>query len=431
MGKPGKTTGSRALGIALIAGLSGCNHYEIFRVAGFAQESFSNDADILFVIDNSSSMTDESLALSNNFSTFIRRLSDPSEGGLGTEGLKDATDAYIQYVRARDKVINYQLAITTTDVAAAYGGLYGPDPIIERGTDDVDVAFNRNLLCDAVCIGKTADVPSDPEYECDATVPTPDQVSQQYLDCLCGGQTWVDHCGSGTEEHLEAVFMAMCRSVEAPPEACFDTINQFTEADILSNEGLLRENSTLIPVIVTDEGDGSRRMTQGDDEPNEYAELFAQFDTRMSFAVIGPTVDNCNTGGAPSWGIERFQYMVDETGGRYFQIADKDGNGDCVVTDFEVVLDQLGQLLNALADQFPLQSIPDVDTIRVFVEGKPVVKATEEIDADRGTVVYGDGWSYYAAANSIEFHGGAIPDYGADVRIYYKPLAGMPRTLPF
>ena len=123
--------------------------------------------------------------------------------------------------------------------------------------------------------------------------------------------------------------------------------------------------------------------------------------------------------------------MVDETGGRYFQIQNKDSQGDCVVTDFEVVLDQLGQLLNALADQFPLQSIPDIDTIRVFVEGKPVPKSTEEVDGDRGSITYGDGWSYYAAENSIEFHGGAIPDYGAEVRIYYRPLAGMPRNLPF
>ena len=48
-----------------------CNQYEYFNIAGYEQANFSNDADILFVIDNSSSMKDESVALGENFNTFI------------------------------------------------------------------------------------------------------------------------------------------------------------------------------------------------------------------------------------------------------------------------------------------------------------------------------------------------------------------------
>ena len=39
--------------IALAALAGGCNAYDDFRIAGYQQESFSNQADILFVIDNS------------------------------------------------------------------------------------------------------------------------------------------------------------------------------------------------------------------------------------------------------------------------------------------------------------------------------------------------------------------------------------------
>ena len=47
---------------------------EFFHLAGYEQESFSNDADILFVIDNSSSMKEEAQSLGNNFNVFINLL---------------------------------------------------------------------------------------------------------------------------------------------------------------------------------------------------------------------------------------------------------------------------------------------------------------------------------------------------------------------
>ena len=48
-----------------------CNRYEFFNVAGYEQATFSNDADILFVIDNSCSMWQEASALGTNFNVFI------------------------------------------------------------------------------------------------------------------------------------------------------------------------------------------------------------------------------------------------------------------------------------------------------------------------------------------------------------------------
>ncbi len=421
------------LGLLLaLGGAAGCNQYELFRVAGYSQTSFNNDADVLFVVDNSSSMQDESQALAVNFDSFIRKLTDPGSGAATKDGLADAVDNYISYAQNREIIVDYQLGITTTDVAGTFGALYGPTPIITDETEgDIASAFNKNLLCSATCFLDENLLADDATYECaDPPPPSGAEISSQYLDCVCGAGAWENQCGAGTEEHLEAVFMAMCRSVEDPPEDCFEN-NQFDETHVGSNAGMMREGSTLIPILVTDEGDTSRRMTQGDAEPDEYAKLYDRFEHRMTWAVIGPNTETCNGGGATTWGVQRLRWMVDDTNGRWFEIAEPDGSGDCQVSDFAAAMEELGTLLNSLLKAFVLQSVPDVETIVVFVDGEPIVQAVESADEDSGQVSYTDGWTYLAAENAIEFHGSAVPDYNADVRIYYRPLEGMPRELPF
>ena len=42
-----------------------------------------------------------------------------------------------------------------------------------------------------------------------------------------------------------------------------------------------------------------------------------------------------------------------------------------------------------------------------------------------------NGWTYDSAQNAIVFWGPSIPDYNADVQIFYRPLDGKPRDLPF
>jgi hypothetical protein len=407
--------------------MSGCNRYELFRVSGFAQESFSNDAEILFVIDNSPSMQDEAEALALNFDAFITQLTDPGEGGNSRDGLGDAVDNYISYVTQRGAFLDYQIGITTTDVEGTYGDLYGTDPVLTIGDPNVADGFRENLMCTATCFNEL-DLASDPAYECGDDLDG--QITRQYLDCVCGVNVWEDNCGSGQEEGLEAVFMAMCRGAETPPEECYEQ-NQFTAADELSNAALFRETSTLIPILVTDEGDTSRRMAQGDGDPDEYDDLFKKFNRRMAWAVIGPNTTACNTGGATTWGVARYQWFVDDTGGRFFDIAEKDGSGDCNVTDFASALEELGQLLNNLLEAFPLASIPDVESILVFIDNEPVDRSEELVDDDTGEVTHGDGWSYLPEENAVEFHGSAVPDYNADVRIYYRPLEGMPKELPW
>ena len=432
-----------------LLGLSSCNRYELFRVAGYEQTSYSNEVEILFVVDNSVSMFDESSSLALNFNAFIERLVDPEQGAAQTtETLTDAVDNYIQYVTERGRFLDYQLAVTTTSADPGSnqdpgdaGTLVGsPDVIGPDITADVEGTFQTTVLCDATCWpGACVDdeddscVPYDPEYECGDP---PDDISWEYLDCVCGDDWSPPACGSGTEEGLESAFIALCRAVDDPPAACYDAGSPFESGDELSNAGLVREDSTVIVVIVTDEGDNSRRLSQGDEDPDVYLQLFDEFDNRITFVVIGPNYDEeartftCNSGGATTWGTLRYQTAAELTDGFFSSIAEEDATGECVQSDFAAHLEALGDLLNNLLNLFPLQSVPDPDTIVVFVDNVEIFE-TECVLDDAGDTICGDGWTYDPAENAIEFHGSDIPDYNARVRIFYRPLTDMPRSLPF
>ena len=82
-------------------GLSACNQYEMFLVTGDEQVAFSGKVDVLFVVDNSSSVTEEASALLKNFDTFIDDLAGDSAYGQQTENLTDAVNDYITFTSNR------------------------------------------------------------------------------------------------------------------------------------------------------------------------------------------------------------------------------------------------------------------------------------------------------------------------------------------
>ena len=436
----------RRMCLAAPLALLGCNQYDVFLLSGYEQSTFSNDADIVFIIDNSDSMTDEAEALAQNFSSFIRDLTSASS--YGDDGLTAAVSDYISSTGDRGSVIDFQLGITTTsisgDAPGRAGTLVGSPDIITKGSDDVGLNFTRGLLCEATCFNINQ-VPADAAYECDADNPEmPNPISQQYLDCLCGSDRWENNCGAGTEEGLEAAFDAMCRAVDNPPDDCFaenTDLASLYESDSGSSSGLIRKDSTVIFVVVSDEGDGSRRIENTNPSPENYIELLDKFNKRYRFAVIGPPYDpetdslSCNSGGATKWGTERYQNIATSSSGFFNYISGEDENGECGVTDFSTHLDDLGALLNSLKTSFPLQSTPDTSTIQAFVDGNQVSQAADTRSAaDQaigGDPVYEEGWAYDPGTNSVVFYGNTIPQYGEEVRIYYRPLEGMPRELPF
>ena len=420
----------------LLALTLGCNRYEMFRLGGYQQETFSNRADILFVIDNSPSMGDEATSLAENFDAFIEDLA----AGNAEHPQEDLGDAVVDYLAQHSEggFVDFQLAVTTTNVEGTWGALAGKpsSKVITRQSEDVAGEFKEALLCEAACFQDVGSIPSDPSYSCGDPL---EEVSRQYLDCTCGTMEWLGNCGASQEEPIEAVFMAMCRAVENPPTACFDDVvvpdgsnfpALFTQDDVLSNEGLIRDKGTFIPVIISDEGDDSRRQPSQDAVPDVYLDLFRAFDRRMSWVVIGPALDDnyeAECPGPTDWGSIRFDVMTYDTNGLRLDITDP----NCEVQDFAAVLNELGALLANLSTVFPLQAVPITDTIRVEVDEKTIHQAEIEGANEYGLDAYSDGWSYRAEDNSVVFHGEAIPSYAAEVHIFYLPLDGIPRELPF
>lgn len=433
--------------------LSGCNSYEVFRVTGFEQANFSNDADILFIVDNSGSMQPEASDLAINFHEFIGQLTAAEGSNVPRATLADAVGSYLRE-KSGNGTIDYQLGLINTSVDYTNGADPGIEPgeagllvgeVINRSTPDAAVAFQDQLLCQTTCWSEL-ELAVNPDHVCGD--PLEDEVTIEYLDCACGVDLWRDHCGAGTEEGLEAGLMALCRAVDTPPDVCFEYVDPvggtamtptvFNAGDAGSNAGFLREGANTILVIVTDEGDGSRRMAIADTDVAPYLEAFSTFENPVRIAVIGPphpedeegVHDDSCLDGALGWGVERYQNAAAESSAVYIDLTNIDEG--CAPNDFSENLKKIGDLLSTLLTIFELQSYPDAASIQVWVDGERVAHSELLSGAEEThDAVYGDGWNYEAAYNAVKFNGAAVPAYNADVRIYYLPLGGTPRELPF
>ncbi len=217
-----------------------------------------------------------------------------------------------------------------------------------RSSDDPDwvLGLTRDLLCD-LSTWQSSAVPDDPSYTCDPGEPAlPDVVSREYLDCLCGSGEWEGNpAGSGNEEPLEAVLLLGCRSAAEPPEACFDPLSPFADSTGLAVTDWPGEDVLQVhALLVSDEGDNSRRLATGEDTPGVYLEAFAALPVPPTVSGIGLVVD-AQTGGSvcpsttvPSWSLNRVMEAAAQTGGGYWPIAEGTDGGDCVTPDLSPAL---------------------------------------------------------------------------------------------
>ncbi len=109
------------------------------------------------------------------------------------------------------------------------------------------------------------------------------------------------------------------------------------------------------------------------------------------------------------------QHVVDApttvVGKRYMDIAGKtDGElGSVCDVSYAHALEAIQKKIVELGTQFYLTGVPVVSTIRVGVNGAVIPQDSL------------NGWTYNAAANSIVFHGGAVPGAGANVSVVFDP----------
>lgn len=396
--------------------LCGCNRYVLFARYD-VRASGSDQADVLFVIDNSDSMADEAVALAESFSRFISTLASRQDA-YGEQGLPDAVSAYTDYVQDPAAFVDFQLAITTIDASTTGGALLGDPPVLSDDDPDLEAHFLHTLLCDAACFPERATLPSDPSYACEDGFTG--AVSQEFLDCTCGTDAWIGHCGTGREEGLETVYDALCRAVPDAPEGCFDD-GLPAVSDAGSSAALLRPESVFVPVIVTDEGDASHRMLNVDVLPGIYVERLGELPIKDVWAVIGPGLDEDQVlacpGLATSWGTLRYEYLVQKTGGIFLSVQ----GPDCGPADWDRALTDLGALVSGGLRAFELPEPAVSSSISVLLGEEEIVRAWPTGKDIFGEVAWSDGFSYDEALQTVYLHGTAVPELAADVVIWYQP----------
>ncbi len=503
-------TSTMAVGLALGLLLSGagCNSYDLLVHDHFAQAAFSNKVDILWLVDSSNSMQQDQENLKASFAAFINELAGGPGGGeegeqtLELNTLTDAVLVYEEFLGNRTQFLNYQMGVTTTqnlpcehdptafddcqDSTGTMGRLRslanagqdvshpptflrpGDDNLIpdfqylvEVGIDGATEEYGLWVVAQVVC--GSLEMPFQSDF--------PGDFSGSIYDC--DYQNWND-----THDWAE-----FCHCL--PPELYDYNIDE-------GGERFLRDNSTLVVIVVTDEGDFTPNMSDasgtqwpwdiGDcviDEPwpldkqeqceanpavlceiecqiDKFLQFYERLDRRVVFAVIGPgahfEIDDagnrtleveCNDQNSTIPMMEFYLWAAELTNGLYAPINVRNDAGECVDANFDEVLSDLGRLISNLASGWHLSSVPDISTVYVFVDGEEVPPAEcLPDDEDCSPSSYNpsctdqpgaglNGWTYDEGTQSIKFHGDCIPDYNAVVDIYYLPESGGGRPLPF
>jgi len=338
--------------------------------------------------------------------------------------------------------------------------------LVNVGVDGSNVEYGYWVTTMAICA--SLDLPFDSDFQDWGT------------DTLwsCGGDNW----------DLSHPWAPFCRCL---PQEFYD-YNMVEDAN--GNElRFLRDNSTLVVIVVTDEGDSTTHLGTVDwpwsdwiadecyiGEPwpvslqdqcesapsancnNEckiqyFLEFFEQIDRRVVFAVMGPGArletdqqnnvtlsTQCNDQNSSPDELAFYLWGTELTNGLYAPI-DVPISGDtapCEDADFNQALSDLGRLVSNLSSGWHLSTVPELSTVSVFIEGLEVPPAEcdpeyeecppEEPPTCTGSPSAGlNGWTYDESGQSIQFHGDCIPDFNQVVDIYYLPLSGGGRPLPF
>lgn len=165
------------------------------------------------------------------------------------------------------------------------------------------------------------------------------------------------------------------------------------------NPGFLREGARLNVVFFSDEDDVSFGS------PTAFLDLLAGRvgDGFTVHGVVGDLPGGCASGTSAAEPAPRYVEAIDGT----------DGWRDSICADdYTELLTRVGFEAAGLQDTFPLAAVPQVDSIRVLVDGVTIP----------GRDV--DGWTYAPGDNAIVFHGRSIPRPGMEITVLYEPLIG-------
>ena len=267
--------------------------------------------DLLFLADDSLSMVEANAIIAFSFD----------------ELLADADAAGVD--------LTVSMSTLHVDDSAAGALIAGPVTPAD-GADTLRDAF----VCQGAC-WDDQEVASDPSFVCGDD--PGDSITAEYLTCVCGESWWREDCSEGTEEPLEAALYSVCRALDDPSTTCVGS--GFGTKEVLSNAGMLREGATTHVMLISDEGDISRRLTAGESDVTLYLIAFEEVRPGLVFSAIGPPWSDiseapCNIGGAEAWSASRLQYAAEGTGGIWEPIAARTDTS-CELSDFQSFTSQV------------------------------------------------------------------------------------------
>ena len=197
-----------------------------------------------------------------------------------------------------------------------------------------------------------------------------------------------------------------------------------TALDNPFNVGLVRPDSFLAVIIVSDEDDLSHNNSYYIDSINdpeiipvqEYVNYLDGLTNstpefkRYSVSALAILDETCRQQLNDSWpgrriGV-RYQELVEATGGETGSLC---GN-------FAVILDFISEGIIQLATQFYLSRKPKPETIQVIINSQVIPPVAEPLNPKNG-------WLYNDENNSVMFFGTAVPAQGANINIVYDPVA--------
>lgn len=267
------------------------------------------------------------------------------------QGLATNLESFMQF--ANRNFVDYQIGIVTTDVdnASQAGRLV---PLVQTGVWPASNASPPRVLR-----------------------PTTPEVLRAFRQNVNVGTS-----GSGTERGLEAAYQAL-------------------NPQMLSthNQGFLRDEAMLSIIVVSDEAD------QSPADVNFYYGYFlnikgARRANLLSVSAICEMDPNSST----------------DYGGRYLDLVKRTGGVSSSIhtANWAADLERLGLAAFGYKSRFVLTSTPDVPSIEVRLDGRPLPSEDEE----------SRNWWFDPVANLVEFNPHAIPEPGQQIEISYAVVCG-------
>jgi hypothetical protein len=166
------------------------------------------------------------------------------------------------------------------------------------------------------------------------------------------------------------------------------------------NPNFLRTDARLNLVFLSDEDDHSGAPV------SVYLQEFKTMSGTGGFlahGIVGDEPYGCSAGGTAA-----------NAGPRYIEAANTSGGyrDSICAEDYSDVLARIGLQVVGLNDTFALNSLPEPDTLQVWVDR--MLMPERDID----------GWSYEPGDNAVVFHGRSVPRAGMEIFIEYMPLVG-------